>query len=216
MHPHAALIREDDMGSNIAARRAAKANRRKAIVAEKRKAELLAGTMAERVRRAASTPIRHCLLTDALFEVGIGTLILTRGITPDHLAMGLFLVDVFCLGVKDVSFRPISGLDLETYLGIADEAQPSRSVDPSYARKLLRDVAVWSESIGFPPHRDFAAVERLFGDVSIDACDATFQFGRGGKPFYMPGPSESPDQVRRRMAQLRTRFGDECFELMAS
>jgi hypothetical protein len=36
------------------------------------------------------------------------------------------------------------------------------------------------------------------------------------KPFYVPGPSESPDQVRRRMAQLRARFGDGCLELMAS
>jgi hypothetical protein len=213
MHPHAALIRESDMGTNIAARRAAKANRRKAIVAEKRKAELLAGTVAERVRRAASTPIRHCLLTKALFEVGIGTLILTRGITLDHLTMGTFLVDVYCLGIKDVLFRSIAAAELEMYLATADTSVP---IDPSQARKLLRDVAVWSESIGFLPHRDFAAVERLFGDVSIEACDATFQFGRDGKPVYMPGPLESADQVRRRMAQLRTRFGDECLELMAS
>lgn len=49
------------MGTNIAARRAAKANRRKAIVAEKRKAEMFAGALTERIRRAAIAPIRHCL-----------------------------------------------------------------------------------------------------------------------------------------------------------
>jgi hypothetical protein len=34
-------------------------------------------------------------------------------------------------------------------------------VEPSMARKLLRDVVAWSRSIGFAPHRDFAVVERL-------------------------------------------------------
>jgi hypothetical protein len=41
-----------------------------------------------------------------------------------------------------------------------------------YARKLLRGLAAWSQSIGFAPHRDFAAVEPIFGDVNADASDA--------------------------------------------
>jgi len=64
------------------------------------------------------------------------------------------------------------------------------SVDPSYARKLLRDVAAWAASIGFAPHRDFAAIERLFGDVSADASHAAFQFGREGKPLYVQSPTQ--------------------------
>ena len=204
------------MGSNIALRRAAKANRRKAIVAEKRKAEMLAGTLAEKARRAASSPIRHCLVSGSLFDAGLGTVILARGVSPDHLTMGIFLVDVFCLGIKDVAFKSMAGADFERYMDIADASDPSVSVEPSYARKLLRDVAVWAKSIGVAPHRDFAAVERLFGDVSVDTCNETFQFGRDGKPFYMPGPSESPMQIRRRTEQLRARFGDEGLERIAS
>jgi len=34
-------------------------------------------------------------------------------------------------------------------------------------------------------HRDFAVVERLFGDVKAEACDTTFQFGYEGKPLYV-------------------------------
>ena len=204
------------MGTNIAARRAAKANRRKAIVAEKRKAEMFAGALTERIRRAAIAPIRHCLLPEALFETGIGTLILARGTTADQLAMGAFLIDVWCLEVKDALFQSVDAQDFEMYVDATDATQPLVRVEPSHARKLLRDVAVWADSIGFPPHPDFAAVERLFGDVCADSCDAVFQFGRDGRPFYLPGPSESPVQVRRRVAQLRARFGDGCRELMAS
>lgn len=60
--------------SNLAARRAAKANRRKTIVAHKRRAEAFEGTLAGQVVSAAGLPIRHCLLTENVFGTGIGTL----------------------------------------------------------------------------------------------------------------------------------------------
>ena len=85
-----------------------------------------------------------------------------------------------------------------------------------HARKLLRDLRIWAESIGFSPAEDFEVVERLFGDVSPDSCDQTFQFGRDGKPFYVPGPSESPMQIRRRMEQIRARFGEQGVDLIGS
>jgi hypothetical protein len=190
------LIREEIMGSNIAMKRAAKANRRKAIVAEKRKLELLAGTLTEKVRRAASAPIRHCLVPDALLEIGLGTVMLARGATADHLTLGAFLVDTFGLGIKDVMFRSISRPDFESYVAMTEADQRLMQVEPSYARKLLRDVAAWAASIGVAPHRDFAAVERLFGDVSADACDVTFQFGRS-------------TLLHRRVEQLKARFEEE-------
>jgi hypothetical protein len=204
------------MASNIAARRAAKAARRKAVVAEKRRAEMLEGTLAARVRRAANAPIQECLLPDGLFEEGIGTVILARGAFPDYLNVGMFLVDVSCQGVKDVDFHPLESEEFELLIAALSATQSLAAVEPSYARKLLRDVAAWSGSFGFSPHRDFAAVELLFGDVRPEACDATFVFGRGGKPLYQPGPFETPAQVRQRVEQLRARLGDDGFEAIVA
>jgi hypothetical protein len=45
--------------------------------------------------------------------------------------------------------------------------------------------------IGFAPARDFAVVERLFGDVQAEACDAAFQFGYEGKPLYVGDLSDT-------------------------
>ncbi len=188
--------------ANMALKRAAKANRRKAIVAEKRKLELLNDTLTARVLRAAQAPIQHCLIPETLFDRGIGTVILARGISTYHLTLGIFLVDTWCLGIKDTCFRPMDAEAFETIIAQLDDTSPMASVDPSYARKLLRDAAAWAASIGFAPHRDFAAIERLFGDVKADACDATFQFGREGRPLYVQGPGGSPAQVRLRFGGL--------------
>ena len=159
-----------------------------------------------------TAPIRHCLLTESLFETGIGTLTLARGSAFGQVAVGAFLLDAFCLGVKDAMFRIMEGKQLAAYLDMLNTATPMIAVDPSYARKLLRDLVLWSGSLGFQPHQDFATVEPLFGDVDPQACETAFEFGQGGKPLYMPGPSEPPLLVRRRMDQLSRQLGPGGFD----
>jgi len=80
---------------------------------------------------------------------------------------------------------------------------PLKEVDPSYARKLLREAAAWAQSVGFPPHRDFAVVEQMFGDVDPAACDVEFRFGRDGRPINMLGPSDPVSLIRQEREKMR-------------
>ncbi len=199
------------MAINIAQKRAKKAQRRKQVVAQKRRAEEIEGSLPARVLRAAQLPIQACFLTEALFEGGMGTLVLARGNTPDRVALSSYLLDTFCLGVKDVTFELVEGDYFQFYMDTMDRMSPMVPVEPSYARKLLRDLDAWSRSLGFAAHRDFATVERIFGDVNAEASDAVFRFGRDGKPFYIPGPDDEAPLIRRRIEQLRQHLGDEGF-----
>jgi len=201
--------------TNMALKRARKAQKRKQVVAQKRRAEALESGLPARVLRAAHAPIQGCFLTESLFEVGMGTLVLARGASRHHIALSSFLIDTFCLGIKDVMFDSVEGKVFEGYMEATDAGSPMVAVDPGYARKLLRDLAAWSQSIGFAPHRDFAAVERMFGDVSADASDAVFRFGHDGKPVYIPGPTDTAPLIQRRIAQLRKVLGDDGFETAA-
>ena len=200
------------MATNVAQKRARKAQRRKQVVAQKRRAELLESSLPARVLRAAHAPVQHCFLTESVFDIGMGTLVLARGATHHHIALSSFLIDVFCLGIKDVMFESVESEVFEMYMEATDAGSPMISVDPSYARKLLRELAVWSQSIGFTPHRDFVAVERIFGDVSAEASDAVFRFGRDGKPVYIPGPTDTAPLIRRRIEQLQKSLGDDGFD----
>ncbi|MBA2397886.1 MAG: hypothetical protein H0V72_04165 [Bradyrhizobium sp.] len=199
------------MATNMAQKRARKAQRHKQLVAARRKAEALEASLPAQVLRAAQAPIQRCLLTEDIFDIGMGTVVLARGATPDRFAMSVFLIDVFCLGIKNVMFRAADREILEMYMDASAAASAMVPVDPSYARKLLRDVAAWSQSIDFAPHPDFAAVERAFGDVSADASDAVFQFGRDGKPVYIPGPNDTAALIRRRVEHLQKYLGNDGF-----
>jgi len=178
------------MAINLAARRGAKNLRRKAAVAQKRKAEMEAGTIAGRVRLALADPIQYCLLSQGLFDAGVGTLIVARGATPYGLTLAGFLLDIYALGVKDAFLTSMSGKELSNYLDHLGDVAPAAPVDPSYARKLLHDLVVWARIVGFAPHRDYPKLEPIFGAVAATACDAEFHFGFEGKPLLV---GDAPD-----------------------
>jgi hypothetical protein len=204
------------MSSSIARRREAKAKRRKQRLAERRQAHAESGgSLASRVGRLALAPIHRCLVQEELFENGVGTVLLARGTPSTGLVVASFLLDVFCLGVKDVLFQQVEESELEEYIAIMGEDPPLVEREPAYARKLVRDAAAYGRSLGFEPPRDYKAAELLFGDVSADACDVRFEFGCDGRPYYVPGPTDTPAQVRRRLEELRRSVGEDGFDFAA-
>jgi hypothetical protein len=178
------------MAVNIAARRGAKNQRRKAVVAQKRKAELQANGIAGQVCLAQSDPIQHCLVSEGLFDTGMGVLILARGATPYSLTMATFLLDTFDLGVKDTFLRSVSGREFASHIDYMSFTSPMVPVDPSYARKLLRDLVTWARNRGIAPHRDYPKLEPIFGATSAASCDVEFQFGYDGKSLFVGDMSE--------------------------
>ena len=181
------------MATNIAVKRARKAQRRKEIQAERRKQEALENSLAGQVRRAAERPIQHCLLNESLSHCGMGTLVLVRGSTPYGLTMAVFLIDTFGRGVKDVFVRSLDMDEFEFYMETLERMQPMSAVDPALARKLLRDVTAWARTtFGAAPHRDFVVAERMFGNVNADDCSVDFGFGaraaQADGPEQIAGP----------------------------
>jgi Domain of unknown function (DUF1841) len=196
------------MSSSIARRREAKAKRRKQVLAERRRqAHAEAGDPP-----AELAPIECCLLQTGLFDTGMGMMLLARGTPSTGLTMATFLLDVFCLGVKDVWIREIEASELDEYVAAMEIAAPLEDVEPAYARKLLRGAVAYARSLGFHPPRDYRAAELLFGDVFTDTCEVHFEFGCDGKPFYVPGPNDTPAQVRLRLEQLRRSVGEGGFD----
>ncbi|HUZ11274.1 MAG TPA: hypothetical protein VMU93_00295 [Caulobacteraceae bacterium] len=201
------------MASNVALKRARRAVERKRDMAQQRRLELVESRVGAQARRAAQTPIRRCLLHGDV-EDGMANIILARGSTPHRLTTAFFLVDTYCLGVKDIALRDLDRADFDAAVEAMGATERLTEVEPAYGRKLIRDAAAWAASIGFRPHRDLVAVEQIFGDVEADACTAEFVFGKDGKPLYIPGPTETAAQVRQRLAHLMDQLGKDGFDCL--
>ncbi len=61
----------------------------------------------------ANYPIHECLIPDNLFTSGLGELVVTRRIPGGDIAMSAFVIDVFCLGVKDSMFMVMQEYEYE-------------------------------------------------------------------------------------------------------
>ena len=190
-----------------ARRLGAKAARRKAIVAAKKKADLPLG-MAARIRIAASCPIALCVAPPGLFETGIGHVILARSLPSGQLGCAFFLVDVFCLGVKDVFYREMPEDSLRSRVDAMGEHQPFREVDPALARKLINDSVAYAHGLGLAAASGYEAIEGVFGAVDAAACSESFTFGKDGKPFFVNGPNDTPSRIRSICATLQDRCGE--------
>jgi hypothetical protein len=204
------------MSKKHAQNRAAKAARRKKLLTQSRKAAVAESqiSLATRICRMAGVPIHSCLISEALADIGTGYLVLARKAADGRTAMAVFLLDVYCIGVKDVILRVGEASEIERFIEALGAAQPMVTIEPSRARKLLRDLVAWSRSIGLAPHSDCAAAEPLFGDVSADSSDDSFPFGKDGKPFLISGPSDTPARIRKRIEALRRAVGDGGFDYM--
>ncbi len=165
------------MPANLAARRGAANQRRKAIVAQKRKQEATGSGASALVRSAQRMPIQHCLLAREIWDVGMGVLLVARGETPYRLTLAMFLLDTFTLGVKDVFVRSLSDAEFTEYRRHMSMTTTLEPADPADARKLLHDLVAWSRMNGFPPHRDYEKIEPIFGSVDVGAGDRRYTFG---------------------------------------
>jgi hypothetical protein len=150
-----------------------------------------------RFHSAASWPIVDTLEPQRLWKVGMGSLVIARRAPSGRIVVGVFLVDAYCLGVKDVFWKDVNEADYRTLVAkIAVRGGPFREISPERFSKLVHCAVDYAQSLGQPPHPDFRAVRHLMDGIDPSLCTDEFEFGRDGKPLYIAGPHDSPELAR--------------------
>ena len=151
----------------------------------------------------------------SIFEKGIGHVVVSRTLSTGEIAMGVFLVDVYCLGVKDAFYTLRGAYTYDADIERIGGEDGFDRVNPSHARKLVEGAVAYAGDLGFEPHSDYRKAAVVFGDIDPKECHETFAYGKDGKPFYISGPYHSPQKVERIIAILRARCGDDGFHYLA-
>ncbi len=187
-----------------------KAAKRKAV--HKELARQKQGGLAAEFARIANAPVLDCLVCETVWDEGIGNVLLSRELRNGQVAYAVFLVDVYCLGVKDVIADIRSKMSYrEDLLQRLLDRNEFDEVSASYVRKLVESSVAYAHSFGLPPHRDYRIGKELFGNIDPADCDEEFEFGKDGKPFFISGPFDTPERCNRIMGNLREHCGDDNF-----
>jgi len=170
--------------------------------------------MAPEIALAANAPLLEALVPAKLFELGMGNLVFSRSLPNGRIALGAFLLDVFCLGVKNAFFANLARDEYARRLRSWSAAESLQPMQPACFRKLVEGGVAYAHELGFDPHADYDEARLIFGDVQATDCPTHFEYGRDGKPFYISGPHETDTEVRSIMDQLERRLGPGNFDFL--
>jgi hypothetical protein len=119
----------------------------------------------------------------------------------------VYLLDVYCLGVKN-AMGPDT-LDEQALHRLTNHAFSGYETPPIPApielvRELVLGAADYARHLGFAPHPDFDQARPHLGPW---AGPSAITFGRNGKPSYISGPYDDTDHIIRTLQHAVGRKG---------
>ncbi len=132
---------------------------------------------------------------------GMAVIILSRRAGFNRLEVATYLVDLWCLGVKDVSGPRL--MNPSTYKDFADYAyQPfptgTEEISLEIAQAIILGAVDYAAALGFQPHPEFEQVREHLGPWNGEPA---LTFGRNGKPYYVSGPYDDPMKILKTLRQ---------------
>jgi len=195
-------------------RKLMKKRRKDQLRRKARERQSAAGLERNRIAEAERYPIHECLIGSDWHERGLAHIVLSR-VQPDgNLVVGSYLVDVFCLGLKDTFARanlPKSTYKTELRDRLTDEGQ-LETCPMEVAHTIIYGGIEYARQFGFRPHHDFKLSHCVLGQRDPSLMGADVEFGKDGRPFYIAGPH---DDVRKTIRQLQAAAGEGNFDFVA-
>jgi len=185
-------------------RRAAKRkDRRRELIRQKNRG------LGELLWMASGSPVLHSRIADTLKDEGMGHVLLSRLLPNNRVAAVLFLVDRYCLGVKDCFGRLMVRAEYDAFCKDLDDRFEMEDHTPADVRKLVEGVVDSARDLGLEPHPDYHRVKAIFGDIDARESRIEFEFGSEGKPLFINGPHDGPERCRRILSILEHRCGPD-------
>jgi hypothetical protein len=164
------------------------------------------------LRASGSWPLHECLLSKE-WQKEVQTLVARRSPTG-QIAIGTFLVDLGCLGVKS-AFASLFDTRREYQQKLRRKMtsrQKMIKADVNLVAKIVREAIAYADDLGFKPDPDYRDAMLVLGDADPDACDVPIPLGgKDGRPFFFAGPYDNVDRI---MAKLTRKLGPDGFHFI--
>lgn len=142
----------------------------------------------------------------------MGTVVVTRRTQRHDILMAVFLLDVFCLGVKNADVRLVSEGEYKIRLQHIRSHERLKSIPAACAKKLVEGAEAYARELGFTPHKDYHAAKKILEDIETAECSRSFEFGYEGKPLYFAGPFDNQAFRNKVIKTLTEKLGPEGFD----
>ncbi|MBN1641943.1 MAG: hypothetical protein JXA09_11975 [Anaerolineae bacterium] len=163
------------------------------------------------LRRAGEYPIVGCWTREDWDGAGLTPVVIARRQPDGRIAWGAYIVDLFCLGLKDtycnVNYSRRRFYD-ELLPGVVVGGAP-HEITPALAHELVYGAIEYAGQFGFRAHRDFRDSRYLLDPPNAHPRSGTVTFGHEGKPLFIQGPYDNAEAI---VHQLQRTAGEGNFD----
>lgn len=159
------------------------------------------GRSGRALKQMGQWPLLECLISQEWRKDGEICQIAVARQSPatGEVALGSFLVDLACLGVKNAMANVFSSPAeyRREYRQHLMAFQPIMECDLDLAAKVIQEGINYARSLGFNPHSDTATALKILGEVHPEKRDETIPLGKDGKPLFINGPYDDVSRIIR-------------------
>ncbi|MEO6723362.1 MAG: hypothetical protein ABIN67_23550 [Ferruginibacter sp.] len=167
-------------------------------------------------QRSRNLPIDRCLVNKNWQDGGMAEVFISRKHVNGNRTFCLYIVDLYCLGIKDTTFRfNQDEADFDNFLEAMSENIMMEETSYTLAHNIVFAGLEFAEEFGFKPHKDFIQTTQYFLEEDTDAIELIdIECGHDGKPFYVQGPYDTPARANQIMSQLQKAVGPDGYEVL--
>jgi tetratricopeptide (TPR) repeat protein len=162
--------------------------------------------------QARALPIVECLISDEWEDSGICNVIIARKHKSGNLTVGVYLVDLYCLGVKDAHYE--FNIDPEDYDYVKLHNGDLEECEYVLAHNVIYGALEFADEYGFKPHKDFAVAQYILEEDNEDVPLMEIEFGLEGMPCFLMGPYDDAAKIKSITATLNRTAGPGNFTIM--
>ncbi len=135
-------------------------------------------------QKARNLPMAECFVTPDWKEAGECNILVARRHTNGNYTLGFYLIDTYCLGVKDAGYR-FNISESEYYELKENFGGNLEPVTYNEAHNIVYGALAYAEDLGFSPHKDFGVAQYILEEDTEDIPLIEYEFGRNDKPFLV-------------------------------
>jgi hypothetical protein len=128
---------------------------------------------------------------------GLSNVVVARRHRFDKISVCTYLVDAYCLGVKNtIGPRILNEPEIRKFIDFAYSSfpDPPLSVPLDLAQHLVLGAVDYARTLGFEPSDEFGRVRGHLGEWSGPSA---IRFGRDGEPYFIQGPYDDAEKIMR-------------------
>lgn len=145
----------------------------------------------------------------------LSSVIVSKKMQSGKICFVAYLIDKGCLGLKSTYFRMnMTEYEYDNFIDylIESEERDFVEITAEDAHNIIFGGVDYAESCGFQPlDKDWAVSKHFLNEELITDGIDEIEFGKDGKPFYLPGPY---DNVKKHLAILDKKFGEGNYDYL--